>query len=94
MKNSIEARTIDEANYLLKNKGTVRSLAPIFRVSKSTIHYDLSVRLKRINYDLYKSVDFILKFNFQERHFRGGKATKIKYEIMRKNCQKLTKKHN
>ena len=92
MNQKIKFRTLDEADYLLKYGGTVRSLAIVFRVSKSTVHHDLSVRLKQIDLDLYKRVGFILKINLNDRHIRGGKSTKIKYEKMRKNCQKLTKK--
>ena len=94
LKREIEVRVLNEAYYLIKNKGTVRSLAAIFGVSKSTVHYDLACRLKKLDLDLYNKTDNLLKINLKDRHIRGGKATKNKYEKMRKNCQKLTKNTN
>lgn len=58
---------------------TVRSIAKEFNVSKSTIHKDVSERLKECNLSLYKEVQEILEKNIEERHLRGGEATKIKY---------------
>jgi len=82
---SIEERVFAEAEFLVVNNGTVRSLAKRFNVSKSTVHFDLSKRLKWLNLALFKKVDNILKFNLKERHIRGGNATKNKY-IKLKNC--------
>ena len=82
---SIEERVFAEAEFLINYKGTVRSLAKRFNVSKSTVHFDLSRRLKRLNLSLFKKVDGILKFNLSERHIRGGNATKIKYIMMKKS---------
>ena len=79
VKNIIEERVFLEAKFMLKNKCTIRSMVKTFNVSKSTIHYDLSKRLKRYNYSLFLKVDKILKFNLSQRHIRGGKSTKIKY---------------
>ena len=69
--------------FILKHKTTVRDMSKYFYLSKSTIHYDLSVRLKKLNVSLFKRVDKILKFNLSERHLRGGKATKAKYENLK-----------
>lgn len=80
MKDNIEERIYEEARYILEKKGTVRSLAKIFNVSKSTVHFDLSKRLRKLDYNLFKKVDSILKFNLSQRHIRGGIATKKKYE--------------
>lgn len=85
MKKDIETRVMDEANYILENKGTVRSLARVFGVSKSTVHFDLSHRLKRCNYALFLRVKKIIDINLCERHIRGGNATKIKYEKIKNN---------
>jgi len=79
MKNNIENRVYLEAEFILKNKCTIRSMTSVFNVSKSTIHFDLSKRLKRYNYSLFLKVDKILKFNLSQRHIRGGKSTKNKY---------------
>lgn len=88
MKKSIENRVLLEAKEILESRGTVRSIAKIYNVSKSTVHYDLSLRLKKINYSLYKKVNEVLKFNLSERHLRGGEATKRKYLNMKKMIKK------
>lgn len=62
-----------------ENNPTVRSIAKELGVSKSTIHKDVSERLKECNLSLYKEVQEILEKNTNERHLRGGEATKIKY---------------
>ena len=79
MKDYIEERTIEVANYIIENKPTVRAAAKHFNISKSTVHKDLTVRLPEIDADLYDSVRKILDINKAERHLRGGLATKEKY---------------
>ena len=86
MKEAIEDRVVCEAYKLLDTSGTVRSVAKFFNVSKSTVHFDLTKRLKKINFDLYKRVQKILKINFFERHKRGGESTKRKYEKLKNKC--------
>lgn len=76
---SIENRVLRVANYILQTGSTVRRAARVFNVSKSTIHYDVSYRLKKINYPLYEKIHLILENNFSEKHIRGGEATKNKY---------------
>lgn len=80
MNRVIIKRTIDEANYMLDTKKTIREIAHIFNVSKSTVHKDLHERLIEINYDLYKEIDSILKYHIDIRHIRGGESTKKKYK--------------
>jgi len=79
MKDYIEERTIEVANYIIKNKSTVRSAAKHFNISKSTIHKDITERLAEVNPTLAKEVHRILDINKAERHIRGGMATKEKY---------------
>ena len=67
------------ANYLIENQATVRSAAARFGISKSTVHKDLSFKLKYINPTLYSAVKEILEINKSERHLRGGEATRKKY---------------
>ena len=50
-----------------------------FGVSKSTVHKDVSERLLKINSSLAHEVRQILDENKDERHLRGGMATKLKY---------------
>ena len=79
MKESIEKRTLEEAEHILSTGATVRETAATFDVSNSTVHKDVSERLKYINADLWREVKKILEFNLAERHIRGGNATKNKY---------------
>ncbi len=79
MNPNIEERVYEFALYIIENKSTVRKTAEFFGISKSTVHKDLSERLKYINEALYLEVKKILDFNKSERHIRGGMATKEKY---------------
>lgn len=85
MRKDIEARVCDEACYFLKNNTTVRKMCRVFGVSKSTIHFDLSVRLRKISKSMFLKVDKVLKYNLSQRHIRGGMSTKLKYENKAKN---------
>lgn len=78
-KDFIEDRVIQEANYIIMTQCTVRECAKKFQVSKSTVHRDMRVVLPKINIAKYDKVDKVLNKNLEERHFRGGMATKIKY---------------
>ena len=78
-KKSIEERSIELAHYIIEAKDTVRGAAKKFGVSKSTVHKDVSERLKKINPSLAKEVRVVLDENKAERHIRGGMATKRKY---------------
>ncbi len=68
--------------YILENSSTIRKTAVKFNLSKSTVHNDLSKKLKYENFDLYKRVQNLLNKNFSEKHLRGGDATKRKYKKM------------
>ena len=75
-------RVLDEAKYMIETNKTVREIAKVFNVSKSTVHKDLHERLSLINLDLYNEVDNILKYHIDIRHIRGGESTKQKYKNM------------
>lgn len=79
MKDYISERVITLAEYIIENKSTVRATAKRFGISKSTVHKDISERLKRINPVLFSQARHILDENKAERHIRGGMATKNKY---------------
>lgn len=79
MKGIVEERAAMLGEYIIENKATVRKAAKKFGVSKSTVHKDVSQRLKVINPALYSKVRDILDTNKNERHIRGGIATKNKY---------------
>lgn len=72
-------RCVQLAWYMLENNATVRSTATKFGISKSTVHKDVTQGLKRVNKQLYDEVKKLLERNKQERHLRGGQATKQKY---------------
>ena len=76
---NIIKRVLEEANYMIKTGSTVREMALIFNVSKSTVHKDLHERLLDIDNSLYLEVDKILKYHTDVRHIRGGQSTKRKY---------------
>ena len=71
------------ALYVIENDSTVRRAAKKFCVSKSTVHKDITYKLKKINPRLYEAVKGVMNKNKLERHIRGGEATKRKYQIKR-----------
>lgn len=79
MKKNIRERTLQEANEIIKTNKTIREIAKKFNISKSTVHKDITDRLKSINYNLYLEVQKILKSHLEVRHYRGGEATRKKY---------------
>lgn len=79
MPKSITERVVNEANYMIETGKTVREIASIYKVSKSTVHKDLHERLKNIDKELFHIVDGILKYHTDIRHIRGGESTKKKY---------------
>ena len=80
---SIDERAIELAQYIIDSKDTVRGTAKKFGISKSTVHKDVSERLKKINPRLAMQVMIILDENKAERHIRGGMATKLKYSHLK-----------
>lgn len=84
MYNDIEERVKKVATYIIETGSTVRQTAKIFNISKSTIHKDISQRLEEINPALAIEAKKVLEKNKEERHIRGGMATKLKYESKRK----------
>ncbi len=80
-----EERVWRSAVYILENGATVRAAATHFGVSKSTVHKDVTERLRRLDPAVYGQVRRVLEFNKSERHIRGGNATKEKYR--RTNCR-------
>lgn len=79
VKGLVDERAIELGEYITENKATVRAAAVQFGISKSTVHKDVSQRLRRLNPQLYRSVKSVLEQNKAERHIRGGMATRKKY---------------
>ncbi|MGN0734895.1 MAG: sporulation transcriptional regulator SpoIIID [Anaerovoracaceae bacterium] len=80
MKDYIEERVLELARYIIDTRSTVRAAAKKFRVSKSTVHKDVTERLLEINPGLASEVKDVLENNKAERHLRGGMATREKYQ--------------
>jgi putative DeoR family transcriptional regulator (stage III sporulation protein D) len=79
VKGIVEERAVELGEYIIEHKATVRGTAKIFGISKSTVHKDVSERLKKLNPQLYIEVKHILDVNKAQRHIRGGLATRRKY---------------
>ena len=79
MKDYIEERVIELAEYITEKNATVREAAKRYNVSKSTVHKDVTERLHGINKNLFEEVKGVLNKNKEQRHIRGGMATKEKY---------------
>ena len=80
MKDYIEERAVNIANYIIENNATVRQTAKAFGISKSTVHKDIADRLRSVDRGLYVRVKQVLDQNKAERHIRGGLATRRKYK--------------
>lgn len=87
----IEERAVIIANYIIDVRATVRQAAKEFGVSKSTVHKDVTERLKKINPQLAEKTRQILDINKSERHIRGGLATREKYQHSRENSVNRSK---
>ncbi len=79
MNKRIVTRVLEEGKYILDNDKTVREMAGIFGISKSTIHKDLRERLFLIDKDMYSKVSNVLQYHMDIRHIRGGESTKRKF---------------
>lgn len=82
MKDYIEQRVLEVAQYIIESKSTIRKTAKEFGVSKSTIHKDMTERLPKLNPEIAKKTHTILEINKAERHIRGGRATQMKYKAI------------
>lgn len=80
MKEYMEERIMDIADYIINTKATVRDAALIFKISKSTVHKDMSERLAELCPQKASAVHAIMQNNKDERHIRGGIATHNKYK--------------
>jgi putative DeoR family transcriptional regulator (stage III sporulation protein D) len=87
LKQYIEERAIDIANYIIESNATVRQTAKKFGISKSTVHKDVTERLTLINPSLATRARTVLENNKSERHIRGGLATREKYLNLTQNSK-------
>ncbi len=84
MKTEIYSRPKALAHYLLENNTTIRATAKVFDLPKSTVHHDVSTKLKYIDYPLYLKVKKLLDQNFSIKHLHGGESTRQKYLALKK----------
>ena len=80
MREFCDDRAVVLGEYIIDTGATVRATAKVFKISKSTVHKDVTERLYHINRELYRAVDEVLQKNKSERHIRGGLATRKKYK--------------
>lgn len=88
MNSILSKRAVALAKHIVQTGQTVRQTASVFGISKSTVHNDVSNRLKNINFALFCKVQIVLKKNFSEKHIRGGQTTKNKFLLCKKNEKK------
>ena len=88
MRDYIQKRVMDIANYIIDHNATVRQTAKRFGISKSTVHKDVTDRLEHINPSLASQARVVLDVNKSERHIRGGMATREKYQHRLQICSK------
>ena len=79
MNKEIIERVKQISDYIIKTKRTIREVAKVFQISKSTVHKDISERLKEIDINKYYEVEDIFKQHIETRHILGGQSTKLKY---------------
>ena len=79
----LDNRAVNLAYYILDNQTTIRATEKAFSLPKSTVHHDLSYKLKYIDYALYLKVKKLLEENFKIKHIHGGESTKHKYELLK-----------
>lgn len=80
MRDFSDDRAVVLGEYIIDTGATVRATAKVFKISKSTVHKDVTERLLHINRSLYNQVNKVLQKNKSERHIRGGLATRRKYK--------------
>ena len=79
---NVEKRCVEIGEYIRDTGATVRQAAAVFGISKSTVHIDVTKRLRDIDKLLYDDVKTVLDENKAQRHIRGGLATREKYSKM------------
>jgi putative DeoR family transcriptional regulator (stage III sporulation protein D) len=72
-------RCVILGTYIVENRATVRQTAARYGVSKSTVHKDVTETLRHVNRTLFEEVAKVLEQNKNERHLRGGEATRQRH---------------
>lgn len=91
MKKAVYFRAIELGEYIADTGATVRAAAKVFKISKSTVHKEVTQKLPYLDAELAKRVRKVLDTNLKQRHLRGGAATKAKYMHVKDELQIKTK---
>lgn len=94
MREAFPERAMVLGKYIIDTGATVRATAKVFNISKSTVHKDVTERLSREDRQLYKKVKCVLEKNKEERHIRGGMATRLKYRKINEKSEKMIDNKN
>ena len=70
---------IYQADTFIQRNTNLREVAKYLGISKSLLHYNLTIRLLEFDFKRHEYVRKILDRNKAERHIRGGAATRLKY---------------
>ena len=79
----VGGRAMVLGEYIVESGATVRAAAKVFKISKSTVHKDVTERRRHEDPVLDKEVKKVLEKNKQDRHIRGGLATREKYKKLK-----------
>jgi len=74
----IEERTLEASKIMLKGGLTIREAAKEIGISKSTLHRDITEKLKNIDNNTWKQVRNLLDHHLKVRAIRGGLASQKK----------------
>lgn len=80
MSQAASSRAVILGEYIAETGATVRAAAKVFGISKSTVHKDVTEKLRRRDPELFARVRAVFEKNKDERHIRGGMATRKKYK--------------
>ena len=83
LKATADERTIIYAEYIIATGSTVRTAAARYGVSKSTVHKYITERLRQLDPSMYDEVKAVMEHHKEQRHLRGGDATRRKYQLLR-----------
>ena len=78
MKGYIEERAMEIARYIIDNNATVRQAAKKYGISKSTVHKDVTERLRQISPALAVKTRVVLDVNKSERPYSWGNGDERK----------------
>lgn len=86
---------LEEAQYIIDHKATIRSAADHFNISKSTLHKDMKLLAEQLrNNEVYSKVREVFDKHLQERQMTGGLSSKRKFAAIREERLRRAKENN